>query len=80
MRINVSKLKDRLKGRGWNDSAFCRRAGLSKGYVSHIMSGERPGGFAFLEGIHLAFPDDDIRDYIIFESEGGAGQKGQKAE
>lgn len=37
---------------------------MSESCVSRILSGQRSGSLAFLEGLARAFPDEDLRSFL----------------
>ena len=68
MRINSEAVKRRMKENGWNQALFSEMSGLSRGYVSRVLSGCQDGGGAFLEGLIKAFPSDDIRNFLSLDA------------
>lgn len=68
MCINLEAVKRRMEENGWNQARFAEMAGLSRSYVSRVLSGNEGGGGAFLEGLIKAFPTDDIRAFLSMDT------------
>lgn len=68
MKIDVERVKSLVAEKGWTQSEFAEAAGITQGAVSRIFNGGRGGSsFSFLEAVHKAFPQEDIRDFLIFD-------------
>lgn len=67
MKMNVGIIKQLMQKRGWNQTELAERAQISRSYLSRVLSGERDGGSTFLIGMTRAFPENDIRDFIILD-------------
>ena len=67
MKMNVGIIKQLMQKRGWNQTELAERAQISPSYLSRVLSGERDGGSTFLIGMTRAFPENDIRDFIILD-------------
>jgi len=68
VRIDVERVKTMVEEQGWTQSEFAEAAGMTQGAVSRIFNGGRAGSsLNFLEAIHNAFPQEDIRIFLIFD-------------
>lgn len=67
MGVNVDAVLKKMEEAGMNQLRFANKAGLSKGYVSKVFSGKRGGGGAFIDGLCQAFPDEDVRNFMVTE-------------
>lgn len=68
VRIDVERVKTLVAEQGWTQSEFAEAAGITQGAVSRIFNGGRAGSsLNFLEAIHNAFPQEDIRGFLIFD-------------
>ncbi|MCU6725541.1 Helix-turn-helix [uncultured Clostridium sp.] len=67
MKMNVEKIVELMQKRGWTQIELAERAQISRSYLSRVLSGERDGGSTFLIGMSRAFPQNDIRDFIILD-------------
>ena len=66
MKMNVEKIVKLMQKRGWTQIELAERAQISRSYLSRVLSGERDGGSTLI-GMSRAFPQNDIRDFIILD-------------
>lgn len=67
--INVDYLKKMMEERGMTRRDLARKGHVEESSICRLFKGERAGSLIFLEGIARAFPDDDLRSFLIIEEE-----------
>ena len=67
MRVNVDHIKALADEKGWSQAELARKMHLSRAYISRLFSGERIGGKELLGGIMTAFPEHDLKEFILGE-------------
>ena len=64
-RINIAQINKKMTEKGWSLNELAKKCGLSMEYIDWIMS-ENPGEEIFLIcGLAVAFPDEDLRQFLI---------------
>lgn len=67
MRVNLDHIKALTDEKGWSQAELVRKMHLSRAYISRLFSGERIGGKELLGGIMTAFPENDLKEFILGE-------------
>lgn len=67
MRVNLNRIKALADEKGWSQAELARKMHLSRAYISRLFSGERIGGKELLGGIMMAFPENDLKEFILEE-------------
>lgn len=67
MRVNLDRIKVLVDEKGWSQAELARKMHLSRAYISRLFSGERIGGKELLGGIMTAFPEHDLKEFILGE-------------
>lgn len=67
MRVNLNRIKELADEKGWSQAELARKMHLSRAYISRLFSGERIGGKELLGGIMTAFPENDLKEFILGE-------------
>lgn len=65
MRVNLDRIKVLADEKGWSQAELARKMHLSRAYISRLFSGERIGGKELLGGIMMAFPEHDLKEFIL---------------
>lgn len=65
--INVEYVKQLMEERDLSQKALAVELKLTESCISRILNGKRLGSLDFLEGIARAFPDVDLRTFLILD-------------
>lgn len=75
MRVNLDRIKVLADEKGWSQAELARKMHLSRAYISRLFSGERIGGKELLGGIMMAFPEHDLKEFmLVMKGEQGCGK------
>lgn len=80
MRVNLNRIKELADEKGWSQAELARKMHLSRAYISRLFSGERIGGKELLGGIMTAFPENDLKEFILGEDVDDNADTGEEAE
>lgn len=69
MRVDLEKIKELAESKGWTQAELARQMGLSRAYVSRLFSGDRIGGKELLGDLMIAFPDCDLKEFLVEDGE-----------
>ncbi|AZR73794.1 hypothetical protein BBF96_10600 [Anoxybacter fermentans] len=67
MKLDINKIKELIKERGWNEVIFARNLNLDYSYVYRVMRGQRGIGVKFISEL-MKFCEREklnFKDYII---------------
>lgn len=80
MRVNLDRIKVLANEKGWSQAELARKMHLSRAYISRLFSGERIGGKELLGGIMTAFPEHDLKEFILGEDVDDNADKDEEGE
>lgn len=80
MRVNLDRIKVLANEKGWSQAELARKMHLSRAYISRLFSGERIGGKELLGGIMMAFPEHDLKEFILEKDVDDNADTGEEAE
>ena len=75
--INVAYVKQLMDERNFAQQKLAKKMHVTESCVSRILNGKRQGSLEFLEGLARAFPDVDLRLFLIVDEPSGTRKAGQ---
>ena len=64
-RINLAHINKKMTEKGWSLSELAKNCGLSMEYIDWIMNGNPSEEILLICGLADAFPDEDLRQFLI---------------
>lgn len=78
--INVVYVRSLMERDGLTQKALAVDMHLTESCVSRMLSGKRSGSLEVLEGLARAFPQEDLRNFLVMENNNDPSQKTDDAD
>lgn len=78
--INVVYVRSLMERDGLTQKALAVDMHLTESCVSRMLSGKRSGSLEVLEGLARAFPQEDLRNFLVMENNNDPSRKTDDAD
>ncbi len=73
--LNINFINTLMAERDLTRKGLAMEMGITESCLSRILNGKRAGSMEVIEGLAKAFPDVDLRDFLLLDKPAVSGSK-----